>query len=89
MLSCIGEPGNKAKDKSRIQVASFPGPARSSLAVRNPRRGPGLVHHVMSTTAYITAISLRINDVIGWANAAFYVERGSQRSQWRFVRKLS
>ena len=31
-------------------VTSFPGPARSSLAVRNSRRGPGLVHHVMSAT---------------------------------------
>ena len=31
-------------------VASFPGPVRSSLAVRNSRRGPGLVHHMMSTT---------------------------------------
>ena len=30
-----------------VHVASFPGPARSSLAVRNSRRGPGLVHHVM------------------------------------------
>ena len=70
-------------------VASFPGPARSSLAVRNSRRGPGLVHHVMCAAAYVMAISLRINDVIGWASAAFYVERGSQRSQWRFVRKLS
>ena len=47
-----------------IALASFPGPARSSLAVRNSRRGPGLVHHVMSATAYVTAISLRINDVI-------------------------
>ena len=43
----------------------FPGPACSSLAVRNSRRGPGLVHHVMSATAYVTPISLRINDVIG------------------------
>ena len=33
-----------------MAVASFPGPARSSLAVRNSRRGPGLVHHVMSAT---------------------------------------
>ena len=33
-----------------MSVASFPGPARSSLAVRNSRRGPGLVHHVMSAT---------------------------------------
>ena len=31
-------------------VASFPGPAHSSLAVQNLRRGPGLVHHVMCTT---------------------------------------
>ena len=31
-------------------VASFPGPACSSLAVRNSLRGPGLVHHVMSAT---------------------------------------
>ena len=29
----------------------------------------------------VTALSLRINDVIGWVSAAFYVERGSQRSQ--------
>ena len=49
---------------SYILVASFPGPACSSLAVRNSRRRPGLVHHVMSATAYVTAISLRINDVI-------------------------
>ena len=34
-------------------LASFPGPARSSLAVRNSRRGPGLVHHVMCATAVI------------------------------------
>ena len=32
------------------RLASFPGPARSSLAVRNSLRGPGLVHHVMSAT---------------------------------------
>ena len=38
------------KSESRLLVASFPGPARSSLAVRNSRRGPGLVHHVMSAT---------------------------------------
>ena len=36
-----------------INVASFPGPARSSLAVRNSRRGPGLVHHVMRTTGCV------------------------------------
>ena len=29
----------------------------------------------------VTAISLKINDVIEGASAAFYVERGSQRSQ--------
>ena len=86
-----GEPGKFVLQAMtmRIVVASFPGPARLSLAVRNSRRGPGLVHHVMCAAAYVTAISLRINDVIGWASAAFYVERGSQRSQWRFVRKLS
>ena len=33
-----------------VHVASFPGPAHSSLAVRNSLRGPGLVHHVMSAT---------------------------------------
>ena len=70
-------------------IASFPGPAYSLLTVWNPCRGPGLVRHMMCAAAYITAISLRINDVIGWASAAFYVERGFQRSQWRFVRKLS
>ena len=52
-------------------LASFLGPARSSLSVRNSRRGPGLVHHVMCATAYVTAISLRINDVIGWARQRF------------------
>ena len=73
--------GNEARDMSvhneipcarvmtDIALASFPceGPARSSLAARNSRsrRGPGLVHHVMSATGYVTDISLRINDVIG------------------------
>ena len=52
-------------------LASFPGPARSSLAVRNLLRGPGLVHHVMCAAAYVTAISLRINDVIGWLARCF------------------
>ena len=33
-----------------LALASFPGPARSSLAVRSSCRGPGLVHHVMSAT---------------------------------------
>ena len=36
-------------------VALFPGPVHSSLAVRNSHRGPGLVHHVMSATAYVMA----------------------------------
>ena len=40
------------------QLASFPGPARSSLAVRNSRRGPGLVHHVMRAAAYVTNLLL-------------------------------
>ena len=34
----------------RFKLASFPGPARSSLAVRNLHRRPGLIHHVMSAT---------------------------------------
>ena len=59
---------------SSTLVASFPGPARSLLAVRNSLRGPGLVHHVMSATAYVTAISLRINDVIGWASIVFHLK---------------
>ena len=46
-----------------VVLASFPGPARSSLAVRNSHRGPGLVHHVMCGTAYVTTVLLRINDV--------------------------
>ena len=33
-----------------VFLASFPGPARLSLAVRNSLRGPGLVHYVMSAT---------------------------------------
>ena len=41
-----------------FHLASFPGPARSSLAVRNSRRGPGLVHHVMCAAAYVTSILL-------------------------------
>ena len=57
-----------------LNLALFPGPVHSSLAVRNLHRGPGLVHHMMSAAAYITAISLRINDVIEWASAAFYIE---------------
>ena len=36
-----------------IVLASFPGPARSSLAVRNSRRGPGLIHHVMRAAGVI------------------------------------
>ena len=41
-----------------MHVASFPGPARSSLAVRYSRRGSGLVHHVMCATAYVTTLLL-------------------------------
>ena len=36
-----------------VHVASFPGPACSSLAVRNLHREPGLVRHVMSATGVI------------------------------------
>ena len=43
-------------------------------------RRPGLVHHVICAAAYVTAILLRINDVIGCASTAFYSERGSQRT---------
>ena len=43
---------------SSAGLASFPGPARSSLAVRNSRRGPGLIHHVMCAAAYVTSILL-------------------------------
>ena len=39
-------------------IASFPGPARSSLAVRNSRRGPGLAHHVMRAADYVTTLLL-------------------------------
>ena len=39
-------------------LASFPGPVCSSLAVRNSRRVPGLVHHVMCAAAYITTLLL-------------------------------
>ena len=46
-------------------VSSFPGLARSTLAVQSLRRRAGLVHHVIRPTGYITTISLRINDVIG------------------------
>ena len=52
----------------------------SSLAVRNLRRGPGLVHHMMCAAVYVTTILLGINDIIGCASVAFYVERGSQIS---------
>ena len=41
-----------------LYLASFPGPAHSLLAVRNSRRGPGLVHHVMCAAAYVTSILL-------------------------------
>ena len=39
--------------KRREKVASFPGAARLSLAVRNSRRGPGLIHHVMCAAGVI------------------------------------
>ena len=53
----------EAVSLSSIQVYSylldsFPGPARSSLAVRNSHRGPGLVHHVMRAIAYVTTLLL-------------------------------
>ena len=47
-------------------LASFPGLVRLSLAVRNSRRRPGLVRHVISATAYVTTILLKINDLIRW-----------------------
>ena len=34
----------------------------------------GRVHHVMSAAAYITTILLRMNDVIGCARVAFFIE---------------
>ena len=43
-----------------VVLASFPGPVRSSLAVRNSRKGPRLVHYVMCGTAYVTTVLLRI-----------------------------
>ena len=36
-----------------LSLASFPGPARSSLAVQNSRRRSGLVHHMMRATGVI------------------------------------
>ena len=54
-----GERGGESMEERRWRregmregrrVASFPGPAHSSLTVRNSLRGPGLVHHVMSAT---------------------------------------
>ena len=41
-------------------LASFPGSVRSSLAVQNSRRGPGLIHHVMCAAADVTTILLRM-----------------------------
>ena len=49
-----------------ILVASFPGPARSSLAVRNSRRGPGLVHHVMCAAALQYRSAFQSSNLIGW-----------------------
>ena len=39
-----GKPGFEARvtEQCCAELASFPGPARSSLAVRNSRRGPGI-----------------------------------------------
>ena len=54
-----------------IQLVSLPGFARLSLVVQNLHRRPGLVHHVMCATVYVTTILLRINDVIGWAIMTF------------------
>ena len=48
-----GHPEVKQRRATRVLLASFPGPARSSLAVRNSRRGPGLVHHVMRAAGII------------------------------------
>ena len=72
-----------------ISVTTFPQQALCVRRLQYEIRAEGLGSHVMCAATYVTPISLRINDVIGWASAAFYVERGSQRSQWRFVRKLS
>ena len=55
--------GQGREPGSRANVASFPGPACSSLAVRNSRRWPGLVHHVMCRSLRHDP-STRINDVI-------------------------
>ena len=50
-LTLYSVPGGTVMvDRPTKSLASFPGPARSSLAVRNLRRGPGLVHHVMSAS---------------------------------------
>ena len=65
LCACDSSPSPQYSPTQWVTLASFPGPARSSLAVRNSLRGPGLIHHVMSAIAYVTAISLRINDVIG------------------------
>ena len=40
-------------------LASFPGHDRSSLAVRNSCRGPGLVRHMMRAAAYVTTLLLK------------------------------
>ena len=39
-----------------LQLASFPGPTCSLLAVRNSRRGPGLIHHVMCAAGVTTLL---------------------------------
>ena len=41
-----------------LPLASFPGPVGLSLAVRNLRRRPGLVHHIMCAAAYFMTLLL-------------------------------
>ena len=62
-------------------LASFPGPVRSSLAVRNSCRGPGLVHHVMSATVVFLRQQITMfavlpiymyNGVSSWSKSSAY-----------------
>ena len=57
-------------------IASFPGPAHLSLAVRNSRRGPGLIHHVMSATV----VFLR-QQIAMFAVLPIYMYNGEQVTQ--------
>ena len=52
-LQLVSRPDPTLPRRKGSDGASFPGPAHSSLAVRNSLRGygSGLVHHVMSATA--------------------------------------